>query len=103
MKKAKWYPPKTSATPPTSKGTMAPPKIIITNSEEPCEVFFPKPSIASVKIFDHMIELNNPKPIIAQNVIMPAVERAMVNNIIPANENIINVLPGRERPITNPI
>lgn len=50
----------TSAKSPCKGGSTAPPTIIIINIEDTCEVCSFNPSIARVKTFDHIIELNNP-------------------------------------------
>ena len=58
--------------------------------------------MASVKILDHMIELNKPIPIIVQNAVIPDDDKAIAKRAMPIIENIINVLPGKERPKINP-
>ena len=50
---------------------MAPPKIIITKKEEPCEVYFPRPVMLSEKIQGHIIEQNNPPVRKANKAICP--------------------------------
>ena len=49
-----------SANKPCKGGRTAPPTIIIINIDDTCEVCSFNPSIARVKTFDHIIELNNP-------------------------------------------
>ena len=49
-----------SANKPCSGGSNAPPTIIIIRIEEALAVCLPKPSIAKVNTFPHMIELNKP-------------------------------------------
>ena len=49
-----------SANKPCKGGSTAPPTIIIINIDDTCEVCSFNPSIASVKTFDHIIELNSP-------------------------------------------
>ena len=58
---------------PCNGGIIAPPKIIITRKEEPCEVYFPKPVILSEKIQGHIIEQNKP-PLMKENSAISPVE-----------------------------
>ena len=51
----------TSANFPCIGGIIAPPRIIITRNEEPCEVYFPRFFILSEKILGHIIEQNKTK------------------------------------------
>ncbi len=79
--------PKSSAMLPIITGKMAPPRIIITRSDEPLLVCFPNPEMARVNIFDHIIELNKPIPITDHMAICPLFNKAMNKEIIFTKAN----------------
>lgn len=95
--------PKLSAIAPIARGKMAPPRIIITNNDEPWLVYLPNPEIANVNIFDHIIELNNPIPIIVHKARLPVELRAITKKIIFIAANTYKVLFGIDFPIKNPM
>ncbi len=82
-------------------GSIAPPTIIITNNEEPCDVYSSRPAIARVKIFDHIIELNNPMHNIDHIASLPCVKIPSRSNAITKKAKIVNVLAGRDFPNRN--
>ena len=67
---------------------MAPPTIIMTNTEEPYVVAEPNLSMANVKMLDHMIELNSPIAKTDQMAIEPLDNMVTNNNktLMPANK-----------------
>lgn len=81
----------------------APPRIAITSNDDPWLVYFPRPLMASVKIFDHIIELNKPIPIIANMAVLPVDESPTSNMITQIRAKIESVVDGTERPMKNPI
>src|SRR5574343_884116 len=60
-----------SAMIPCNGGTMAPPKIIMINRDEPLLVCSPKPPIDNEKIHGHITEQNNPPLIKDNNATLP--------------------------------
>ena len=64
---------KLSAIRPCTGGTKAPPKIAITNKEDPVEVKSPNPFIAEVKITGHITELNKPTATMVNSAKLPSV------------------------------
>ncbi|MPM26832.1 hypothetical protein SDC9_73337 [bioreactor metagenome] len=73
----------------------------ITSNDEPWLVCSPSLSIASVKMFDHMMELKSPIPIIAHMASSPELNTEVSNNVITKRQKIPSVRAGLERPSMN--
>ena len=78
-----------SASFPWSGGIIAPPNIIITKKEDPCEVYFPSPVILSEKMQGHIIEQNSPPVKNAKSAIFPEPNIPINIAIIPRELNIV--------------
>ena len=65
--------PALSASTPCSPGMNAPPTIAAHRIPEPCSVWRPRPSIASVKIVGNMTEFSRPTAMIVPTAVQPVV------------------------------
>ena len=81
-------------------GMIAPPTIIMTNSELPWLVSLPRPRIERLKMFDHMIELNKPMPMIDQRANSPYAPMESAVRPIATNANSPTIFPGLDLPRT---
>lgn len=95
--------PMISANFPCNGGIIAPPKIIITKKELPCEVYFPKSCILKAKMEGHIIEQHKPPLKKANSAILPEVNNPINIAITPKKPNIFKVNAGRSLPAKNPI
>lgn len=87
-----------SASTPCKGGSIAPPRIIIIRMEEASAVLSFKPSIAKVKTFDHIMELNNPMDSNDHSAILPAVIMESESKTIFAQAKTANSLEGMPLP-----
>ena len=85
---------------PWMSGMIAPPTIIMTSNELPWLVSLPRPRIERLKMFDHMIELNKPMPMIDQRANSPFVHIENAVRAIATRANSPTIFPGFERPRT---
>ena len=83
--------PERSEIKPIPKGNTAPPTIMIMRSEDPWLVYSFKPAIESVKILDHIIELNNPIAGMHQRAIWPSKTKAATRRRIMIPEKKLNI------------
>merc|ERR1712078_817646 len=81
--------PNISASFPCNGGIIAPPRIIITKKEEPCDVYFPKPVMLKENIQGHIIEQNKPPVKNANKAIFPDPNIPINIAIIPNALNIV--------------
>ena len=91
-----------SAILPCNGGIIAPPNIIITKKEEPCDVYFPKPLILNANIDGHIIEQNSPPLKNANNAIWPLENNPISTEITPSRPNILSVKAGFSLPRKKP-
>jgi len=94
--------PTASANAPCNTGINAPPSMAITNKDEPWLVYFPKPDIDNVYIFEYIIELNIPTPIIAHMAICPVKNIAEPTNKILMIAKINKVRAAADLPNKKP-
>jgi hypothetical protein len=80
-----------------------PPSIIMIRNAEPWLVYFPSPLMASVKIFDHIMELNNPIPMMANMAVLPDEVNPTSNMITHIKAKMESVVDATERPMKNAI
>ena len=91
-----------SASIPCKGGKTAPPRIIIISIEEASAVRFSNPSIARVKTFDHIIELNKPMANNDQTAIVPLESIAVQIKTTFSNANMASRRDGMPFPRWNP-
>ena len=91
-----------SAILPCNGGIIAPPNIIITKKEEPCDVYLPKPLILNANIEGHIIEQKSPPVNKANKATDPEENNPIKIPIIPKRLNIFIVLIGLSFAIKNP-